>query len=243
MHYQHIWCLIWCIRYRVCFMLELGLHSRNPMYWVSSLRFSIPYLIEWLSCCSSLFLCPFQVRPTDMSDCYRIGALEVLFLSFSDFQFLCFYHYFRDLLCYLDSWLFIEFIECGDDSWRLINGDFRIIIYYFIFENTGVTIWYHSGVPSPLWPRKAIYGTRISTIFNVSGLGNFWKKNDTLLSSIFRLVVSVFNSYICSRRPSFDSFLLFVFLSRVIQSFVDVEVILGFLLGIRDEFHLSVGEL
>ena len=52
---------------------------------------------------------PFQVRPTGRSDYYRIGALGVLFLSFSNLRILCFYRYSRDLLCYLDLWLFIGF--------------------------------------------------------------------------------------------------------------------------------------
>uniref|UniRef100_A0A0D3CBB9 Uncharacterized protein n=1 Tax=Brassica oleracea var. oleracea TaxID=109376 RepID=A0A0D3CBB9_BRAOL len=43
-----------------------------------------------------------QMRLTSRSDCYRAGALGVLFLSFSDLRILCFYRYFRDLLCYLD---------------------------------------------------------------------------------------------------------------------------------------------
>ena len=51
----------------------------------------------------------------NMSDCYRIGALEVLFLSFSDLRFLRIYRYFWNLLSYLDLWLFIGFIEFRDD--------------------------------------------------------------------------------------------------------------------------------
>ncbi|CAN7104127.1 unnamed protein product, partial [Brassica rapa subsp. narinosa] len=51
----------------------------------------------------------FLVRLTSRSDCYRIGALGVLFLSFSNLRILCFYRYSRDLLCYLNLWLFIGF--------------------------------------------------------------------------------------------------------------------------------------
>ncbi|CAN6887288.1 unnamed protein product [Brassica oleracea] len=49
------------------------------------------------------------MRLASRSDCYRAGALGVLFLSFSDLQILCFYRYFRDLLCYLNLWIFIGF--------------------------------------------------------------------------------------------------------------------------------------
>ena len=88
------------------------------------------------------FIPPFQVTLTSRGDCYRIGALGVLFHSFSDSRFLCFYRYFRNLLCYLDLWLFIGFMEFKDDSWGLINENFMIIIFIIYFGRYGCYICY-----------------------------------------------------------------------------------------------------
>lgn len=86
-------------------------------------------------------ICLYHVLPFKHWD-WLTWVIDVFgrFISFfywlTNFMFLL---YFWNLFDYLDLLLFIRFMVFGDDSWRLINKDFKIIICYFILENMSIT--------------------------------------------------------------------------------------------------------
>ena len=96
--------------------------------------FSIPYLTERLPCYSPLLYSPFQAKLTNMSDCYQVGDLGVLFISFSDLQFLCFYRYFGIYLFYWNYgvWrLFMRVNKCEfQDYYLFLFWRIWILLFY-----------------------------------------------------------------------------------------------------------------
>ena len=95
--------------------------------------FSIPYIIEWLLCFSPLISSPFQVRLTTISDCYRISAFGRFISFFSALAIFMLLSIFSGFMA------IIKFMVFRNDLWKIINENFRIIIYYFILQNTCVT--------------------------------------------------------------------------------------------------------
>ena len=75
--------------------------------------------------------------------------LGVLFLSFQTSDF----YAFIDIFGIYFYWIY--------GFWRLFMmiNKWRFRDYYLILENTGITIWYQSGVPSRLRSVMAICGT------------------------------------------------------------------------------------
>ena len=69
---------------------------------------------------------------------------------------------FMDLFCYLYESRLSDLFT--DLRYKLLISSTPVSSV----DETGVTIWYQSGVLSRLRPGTAIYGTRISTVFNVS---------------------------------------------------------------------------
>ena len=139
MYYKRIGCYVWHNRCRVCFMLELRLHSRSAMYWVSGLRFNIPYLTGNSHVAHPSFL-PLSGETVE----HKWLLSDWCFWAFTSFHFrlagFMVLSYFLVLFHYLDLWLFVGFMIFADGLWRLINIDFTIIIYYFILESMGITI-------------------------------------------------------------------------------------------------------
>lgn len=65
-----------------------------------------------------------------------------LVLYFQTYNFYAFIDNFGIYGYLLNLSLFIGFMVFGDDLWGLIKGNFRIIIYYFILEDTSVTFYF-----------------------------------------------------------------------------------------------------